>query len=250
MGGLFSVFKKLFAESYPLWPIGFPPPKDAIYDPLGAFMLKKKLEKAIAFQERGSQAPSLISLAELEKKGNFTYCPKLIFRSRWTYFCVKKRCKTMLKKGWISEERLFLGALNLNPLTNGWVLPMTIKWIDEEMGYGGFAKTALEPFTYIGEYGGMCLERGVLFPHSTPYSFVYPIKSLLSYSHSVDARDFGNETRYLNHSDTPNCEAIAVFTEGLFRIMFRTFKKVEKDEELTYHYGDSYWRFRQKKSRN
>jgi SET domain-containing protein len=49
----------------------------------------------------------------------------------------------------------------------------------------------------------------------------------------IDATRWGNSARFINHSCTPNCEAIE--EEG--RIFIETIKKVALGEELTYDYN-------------
>jgi [histone H3]-lysine4 N-trimethyltransferase SETD1 len=52
----------------------------------------------------------------------------------------------------------------------------------------------------------------------------------------IDATQFGNKARYLNHSCDPNCRAKVVNVEGKSKILIYTIKDVQKDDELTYDY--------------
>lgn len=238
---MFSVVKKLFAQTYPFWPSSSPPPHHVIFDPFHAFEMGKAKQKKISLEGK------LLSTQDFSKQVGIIYCPKLIFRSYWTYLSITSRCQLMKRRGWIDHERFFLGALNLNALTNSYCAPMDIRWIDDEIGYGAFAAEDLETHAFIGEYTGLIYEKGLIFPYSTPYSFAYPTACSFTVSHLIDASKFGNETRFINHSDAPNCESFSVFSEGLFHMIFRSHKKVKKGEELTYNYGDDYWRFRKKR---
>ena len=66
-------------------------------------------------------------------------------------------------------------------------------------------------------------------------------------THAVDAQDGGNETRFVNHSDTPNAEPVTQLDRGILHIFFRTTRAVVYGEELTINYGKDYWQRRTKR---
>ena len=54
---------------------------------------------------------------------------------------------------------------------------------------------------------------------------------------SRDANVGGNDARFINHSCTPNCE-IEYYRSSIFILAKRS---IERDEELTYDYGEEYF---------
>jgi len=57
----------------------------------------------------------------------------------------------------------------------------------------------------------------------------------------VNAFDYGNAIRFVNHSQSPNADFRKVFFEGLVHVVCTTITKVKKGEQLTVNYGKSYW---------
>ena len=53
----------------------------------------------------------------------------------------------------------------------------------------------------------------------------------------LDARNFGNESRFANHSCDPNCYMLKRIVDGQTRLFLRTLRQIESHEELTYRYG-------------
>ena len=78
--------------------------------------------------------------------------------------------------------------------------------------------------------------------NTNAYCFSYPSAPYVWIKYTIDAQDHGNEIRFLNHSETPNCEAIGVCVDGLLHIIVRTTRLIYKEEELCYHYGEQYWK--------
>ena len=56
------------------------------------------------------------------------------------------------------------------------------------------------------------------------------------------AHRYGNVTRYMNHSATPNVRPLVANHYGCRRVVFYTTVKVSKGDEMTYNYGDEYVR--------
>ena len=59
---------------------------------------------------------------------------------------------------------------------------------------------------------------------------------------TIDASRFGNVTRYMNHSATPNVRPMVCNHFGCRRVVFYAIHKVRKGDELTYDYGEEYCR--------
>ncbi|KAK0233935.1 hypothetical protein IW262DRAFT_1290853 [Armillaria fumosa] len=112
-------------------------------------------------------------------------------------------------------------------------------------GLGAFATRELRAWTYIGEYVGEIRNlsseesshRSNILNKYTGLNYNFELNSSLT----LDASRRGNETRYLNHSDKPNCEVLVKNVNDEHRIAIFTCENVNKGEELFLDYGPRYW---------
>ena len=56
---------------------------------------------------------------------------------------------------------------------------------------------------------------------------------------SVDSIRGGNEVRFVNHSDTPNCFTTSRVAQGMVRIGFYADRTIKKGEEMYFNYNYS-----------
>ncbi|KAK0434001.1 hypothetical protein EV421DRAFT_2023230 [Armillaria borealis] len=112
-------------------------------------------------------------------------------------------------------------------------------------GLGAFATRELRAWTYIGEYVGEIRNlsseesshRSNILNKYTGLNYNFELNSSLT----LDASRRGNETRYLNHSDKPNCDVLVRNVNDEHRIVIFTCENVDKGEELFLDYGPRYW---------
>ena len=180
---------------------------------------------------------------------------KIIYLSRNEYVnenvrsAVYKRCSLVDRKGKVERERRWLGAYYAKELESEQFAPFEIKRMSARMGYGVFARTALLPRAFIGEYTGYVRRKKLLFAKSSDYCF--GLETHMGWlGYVIDAEQGGNMTRFLNHSEKPNLEPVAIFHKGLIRIILRALRPIAKGEQLTYDYGIDYWRKREDKVSN
>lgn len=129
-------------------------------------------------------------------------------------------------------------------LSTGYVADTVIKWIDEEIGYGLFAGIDFFPGTYIAEYVGKVREIERLNKDLNSYCFHYPTR-FFSWNYTViDSIDQGNETRFINHSNTPNLRPRWLLDRGLLHLVFFSDAYIAKGTQLTFNYGKDFWRNR------
>ena len=62
----------------------------------------------------------------------------------------------------------------------------------------------------------------------------------LDNEHIVDATVKGNESRFINHSCSPNCDARIVNINNEYRIIFFARHDIDAGEEITYDYKFQY----------
>ncbi len=125
---------------------------------------------------------------------------------------------------------------------------ISIQKVSKQIGYGIFAEKEIPPNTYVGEYTGLIRKRKLWEKLENCYLFEYDLDEWVISKFIIDAKNHGNHTRYINHSDTPNLEPLAVVVEGTLRIILYTTKKIAIGEQLCYDYGEGYWNRRIKLS--
>lgn len=174
------------------------------------------------------------------------YIPSLQYENWEIEGEIRKRCHKALQKGRIETHALWLGTLHNKELEAAIIPPIVVRWISQEMGYGVFTTSALPAWHFIGEYTGLVKRRGWFKTNLNRYTFMYPKQWRSPKLFIIDGEREGNFTRFINHSDTPNCESIALFWQGVFHIVFRSLRPLAAGEELSYDYGDLYWKRRKK----
>ncbi len=101
-------------------------------------------------------------------------------------------------------------------------------------GRGVFATTRIRKGTRIIEYTGEHLpwKEAMKRPPHKPVDPYHTFFFSLDEGDVIDAAVGGNESRWINHSCEPNCEA----TEKNGRIFVRALRTVRRGEELFYDY--------------
>ena len=117
-------------------------------------------------------------------------------------------------------------------------------------GYGVVLKTALpHPGTFVGEYIGEVLSETDAHQRiqSTKdfednYLLLYNEHQSNSVTKTfIDARYYGNWTRFINHSCNPNLHIVPIRIDQPEppRLVFFTLRAIEANEELSYSYGST-----------
>src|SRR3989304_2902912 len=184
---------------------------------------------------------SQLSIEDFFKEKGLDYYPRLIFPDGIEQK-VRKKCRKALKRGLIDRSLHWFGFYYAREYEKSLIPKCTIQWMNGWVGYGVFALQDIPRFTYIGEYTGVVRRRKRLFFRRNDYCFNYEISYVVRSPFLIDAENGGNFTRFINHSDTPNLESIGMFLEGMTHIILRSTRKIVKGEQLTYDYGEDYWK--------
>jgi hypothetical protein len=178
---------------------------------------------------------------------NIHYLKKLDFESPKVLITLRRQTLKAVKWGCLSREAAWLGALFQKQLFEGTVADISIKWVDHQIGHGVFTNQDLGIGDYVGEYTGVVRKRRLFSSRGlNDYSFSYPTSSLFFKKFTIDAETHGNEMRYINHSDSPNCEAVSVLCNDFIRVVIRATKAIPRGSQLHYDYGPEYWSIRRK----
>ena len=127
------------------------------------------------------------------------------------------------------------------------VVSSSVRYLDDSMGRGLFAEERCREGDFIGEYTGLIQKASRCRPvkdqlggYATDYSWTYPEKKRFR-SLEVNGRLNGNETRFINHSFTPNCRMEHTLIEGRWVLFLVAAREILPDEQFTVDYGEEYW---------
>lgn len=177
----------------------------------------------------------------IEYLENVEVCPKVAdrFKRSWRRFLPKAKPIISEYRG----ERLeaFFRQLQADGTDERYCQRVTIKYINEKVGYGVFAKVNIPPYSTLHHYAGVLALDDKIHPdHDSTFSFT-DYKTF-----SIDAMKKGNWTRFMNHSPEghPRNNVIPweyYLSEGP-RVVFTSGQHgIKKGEQLLYSYGDEYW---------
>jgi len=123
------------------------------------------------------------------------------------------------------------------------LIPMSIRWLGKDIGYGIFAEIDLFPGDFIGVYGGIVDDRALI--DDKDYAWAYPCQTLEGGRTTLDGAKKGNELRFINDGKDPNCVVKYILGfDGLWHVCYLALKDIKKGEQLLVSYGPAYWETR------
>ena len=117
------------------------------------------------------------------------------------------------------------------------------------MGMGVFTDKIIMPNEYVAEYTGVVSRESL--NTENPYLFTYKSKregDLLDYKYLVDAREVGNISRFVNHSEDSNVSTFIMMGKDAWHIVFAASRKIYSGEQLFINYGSQYSKHWEKKN--
>lgn len=175
-------------------------------------------------------------IVELDLRGfesffSVQYLQHLVLETR------PKRLPLLYRFGPLKKDAVLLYEKHQDKILDGFVASCSIRWLDQRIGYGLFAEKNFREGDFIGEY---C---GVLKKHNdkNEYCLLYPRAFPFFETLMIDAKEKGNEMRFINHSFVPNLVIQPVLDNNLIHMIFIAGKKIGRGEQLTYDYGDDFW---------
>jgi len=176
----------------------------------------------------------------------FKYLPHIDFETPADREDIKERGMRKWKNNGVSVESQELGARFIKEIENAYIPDVSIRWINEVVGYGLFAEENLEAGCFIGEYTGIVRKNNRrYFEALNNYCYEYPVPDYIDRSFVIDATQ-GNVTRFINHSFNPNLKPIHVFYDHFYHLIFLAISPIKKGSQLSYDYGQNYWYIREK----
>ncbi len=184
------------------------------------------------------------SIKELEERLDFKYLIKNGFETREDKSTVRAKGMQKFNNGEVATEAIDLGKRFIHEIRKGHLPIVSVRYVDEEVGYGLFAEEEIPENSFVGEYTGIVREnnRRYLEPLNN-YCYEYPIPDSIGRSFVIDATH-GNLTRFINHSSQPNLKPGYAFLDGFYHCIFTAVRSIAKGSQLAYNYGQTYWYLR------
>lgn len=124
-------------------------------------------------------------------------------------------------------------------IRNAHVADVHIRHISDAVGFGLFASSDIESEALIGEYTGVAMPAEQAQRTHSSYKFGAETKGISL----VDAKRFGNYTRFINHSEkNANCTPAYVPVDGIMHIVLVATRKISAGEQILFDYGAAYWK--------
>lgn len=198
----------------------------------------------IKFTGRGESEIKVYTVEQFMAATGIVYLWELEFQDEEVLERIRMQCSHALETGFIGKDSRWLGALHAKEIGSHYIADVSIRWIDETIGYGLYAEKNIKAWEYIGEYTGLVRKLNWILGNINEYCFGYPTSAFSYRKHVIDALKQGNEIRYANHSESPNCEAMGVLFGNILHIIVRAIKDIPASTEIVYDYSGSYRLFK------
>ncbi len=180
------------------------------------------------------------SKQQIQEHFKFKYTDYLIYKNprllKWT----TRKCHKVLQEISIKWKNHWTVSMYERDYLSKRIPEVYVKWVDPLIGYGLFAGSDIAQYSYIGEYTGIIKRRQTRKDLENDYIFGY-ITGPYETPFVIDARNQGNFTRFINHSDDPNLFSTWMISEGICHVILFAARFIPKDTQLTYDYGPNYW---------
>jgi hypothetical protein len=193
-------------------------------------------------------------------------CPKQLFtklRLDWLdSYCfednslqnkIQEEFKPILKSKESALALKWTGLYYKRQILGNYCPDLEAKWMGSEVGFGIFTPKTIPSHSFIGTYLGMVRRKSPFKQnHISAYSFTFPLQPKYwwngrGWGWTIDAMKQGNHTRFINHSDQGNCEAVGAICQNQIYIIIRSKRQIAQGEQLLYNYGEDFWKNRFKK---
>ena len=206
-------------------------------------LLKKQKASTIRVYRHQDRAFHTMCKESFAAKIGAKYLDTLVFEHPADLDWAIKKSQRCLRKTTLRQMNRWILSLYEEPFGVCSTKNLYVKWIDAYLGYGVFAAKTIPALTFIGEYAGVVKRRTRKNARHNDYIFGYMIGPKDS-PLIIDAKNQGNITRLINHSLTPNLLSRWAIIQGVTRIVFFSKQLIPKGTQLTYDYGDYYWKKR------
>lgn len=202
---------------------------------LAQFLNKKKAIELLNPLQELQTLPNSVAPRQLE------HTPYPIFETKEVLDEVLSLISKAKEEDKIPSEKIWMGIYFDKEIASATNPPLSIRKIDDEVGFGVFADQKIPPCTYVGEYTGIVMQRSMKDLKDKLHCLRFPTWEGKK-NYCIDAEKQGNFTRFLNHSAKPNLGVQSVYWRGLARMIFISLKEIKQGSQLTFDYGPIYWK--------
>lgn len=181
------------------------------------------------------------NLPELPKLDDFEYLSSPIFEDKEGMEQVLDTVAKAKQGDIIPEENIWMGVYFDKEIRGQMHPPISIQFIDAEIGFGVFADKKISACSFVGEYTGVIQQRSPKQLKEKKHCLRYTVWEGKK-NFAINAETKGNFTRFLNHSSNPNLGLQSVYWRGLPRMIFIALKDIPKGRQLTFDYGPLFWK--------
>lgn len=191
------------------------------------------------------ESEQTIPFSQLQEWTGALYRPYLQFSSQRLLRAIAAKSERLKRGGELGAEQLWLGNYFQKEFVEPPMPFVSLRWIDDRMGWGVFAEEPIGSMSFIAEYTGLVRKRKGS-DRTNAYCFEYLLTPWLPTRYVIDAQDQGGLSRYINHSEDPNLTSALATHEGIPHVILYAKRPIAKNEELRYDYGIDYWKHRKR----
>lgn len=177
-----------------------------------------------------------------KEKFHIKYLKTLRFENKEAFHKVLEACPWLFKSSLFGDSLRELAEKYQDEISKGYFTDVTIDWINETLGFGLFTNKDLKKGDYIGEYLGDVRRLYRFHPETNYYCLAYPQAPWAIRLYVIDSKEAGNESRFINHSFTPNLDMKIANENNLMHILLFANQDIPKGTQLTLNYGKDFWR--------
>lgn len=205
--------------------------------PLDLARLLKRGEAIFKLESIKENRPTV----QIPEEGSVQYLPTVAFDHLSDFNRVMETVDKAKKGDLIPTEKIWLGIYFDKEISEGLHPKVSIRFVNEKVGYGVFAEQDIPSCSFVGEYAGIVVQKSPkeLMPEN--YAVRYTVWGGRK-NYAIDAQLSGNFTRYINHSSTGNLNMQSVYWRGISRMIFLSTKEIKKGSQLLFDYGPNFWK--------
>ena len=197
----------------------------------------------ILYEKKGSGG--VIPIHEFEKLSGAAFISELDFIDESVHSAVREKIAKLRAKERLSREQIWLGSYFHREIESNFLPEVSIRWIDDDLGWGVFAEKAFQKMDFIAEYSGL-IRKSKRSDRKNGYCFEYLYAPGIPSKFTIDAENQSGIARFINHSSKPNLDGSIATYDGMNHVVLFAKEPIAKGTQLTYDYGPVYWSRREK----
>jgi uncharacterized protein len=170
------------------------------------------------------------------------YIPQPLFATQAIFNEIVNWTKKAKREDAIPRERIWMGIYFDKEIQTDMHPKISIRYIDEKVGFGVFTEQRIPSCAFAGEYRGVVQERKKKELKDKVHCVRFTVWEMGKRKFILNAENKGNFTRFINHSAKPNLSLQSVYWRGIPRLIFVALKEISEGTQLTFDYGTFFWK--------